>query len=226
MNTSTARKLQIEDLEGLVVVEAAPAVLHLVAPEPAPSLSPNMGTYEELVTEHVPFLRAHALGMTHNREDAEDLVQEALLKALRYFGQYRQGTNVRAWLARILKNTFISQWRSRGGHEQRVMTTLDNLPELAAGSSTTDPVDPHEALQILQEEAAVEKVLRAVPDRYRATLRLHFLGLSYREIAENLGVPTGTVMSRLHRARKHAMQLVRDSAEALGLSGALASPGR
>jgi RNA polymerase sigma-70 factor (ECF subfamily) len=72
----------------------------------------------------------------------------------------------------------------------------------------------------------VETVFRGVPERYRDTLRLHFSGLSYKEIAERLGVPLGTVMSRLHRARKHAMTLLRESGEALGFSGALLSAGK
>lgn len=182
--------------------------------------------YEDTVLPHLPFLRARAMSMTRNREEAEDLVQETLLKALRHYDQYRPGTNARAWLARILKNTLISAWRSRGGSNQRIMTTLDDAPDLMAPDTPSDPVSPFHALRLREQDAAVETVFRGVPERYRDTLRLHFSGLSYKEIAERLGVPLGTVMSRLHRARRHAMRLLRESGEALGLGGALAAAGK
>jgi len=177
--------------------------------------------YEDTVLPHLAFLRARAMSMTRNKEESEDLVQETLLKALRYFHQYRSGTNPRAWLARILKNTFISSWRSRGGSDQRVMTTLEDAPDLTAPDTPSDPVNPFQALRLREQDAAVETVFQGVPERYRDTLRLHFAGFSYKEIAASLGVPLGTVMSRLHRARRHAMQLLRRSGEALGLGGAL-----
>lgn len=182
--------------------------------------------YEDTVLPHIAFLRARALGMTRHKEEAEDLVQETLLKALRYFHQYQAGTNPRAWLARILKNTFISSWRSRGGSDQRVMTTLEDAPDLTAPDTPSDPVNPFQALRLREQDAAVETVFQGVPERYRDTLRLHFAGFSYKEIAASLGVPLGTVMSRLHRARRHAMRLLRESGEALGLGGALLPAGK
>jgi RNA polymerase sigma-70 factor (ECF subfamily) len=185
-------------------------VLHLVT-------DPVQERYEDAVLEHLPFLRARALSMTRHHEEAEDLVQETLLKALRYFHQYRPGTNARAWLARILKNSFISAWRSRGGSKQRVLSALEDAPDLPAQSTPADPVDPFDALRLREQKRSVEAILRAIPQRYRSTLRLHFRGLSYREIAERLGVPMGTVMSRLHRARRHAARLLQESGEALGL---------
>ncbi len=217
MNTSAARQWDFED-------DTAPdaPVLRLV---PGRNRIDEK-VYEDTVLPHLAFLRARALGMTRNKEEAEDLVQETLLKALRYFHQYRPGTNPRAWLARILKNTFISAWRSRGGSNQRVMSTLEDAPDLTAPDTPSNPVSPVQALRLREQATAVETVFRGVPERYRDTLRLHFAGFSYKEIAERLGVPLGTVMSRLHRARKHAMQLLRESGEALGLSGALSPAGK
>ncbi len=217
MNTSAARQWDFDD-------DTAPdaPVLRLV---PGRNRVDDK-VYEDTVLPHLVFLRARALGMTRNNEEAEDLVQETLLKALRYFHQYRPGTNPRAWLARILKNTLISAWRSRGGSNQRVMTTLDDAPDLTAPDTPSDPVNPFQALQLREQATAVETVFRGVPERYRDTLRLHFSGLSYKEIAERLGVPLGTVMSRLHRARRHAMRLLRESGEALGLGGALLPAGK
>ena len=217
MNTSAARQWDFED-------DTAPdaPVLRLV-----PGRNRVDGeVYEDTVLPHLAFLRARALGMTRNKEESEDLVQETLLKALRYFHQYRPGTNPRAWLARILKNTFISAWRSRGGSNQRVMSTLEDAPALTAPDTPSDPVSPFQALRLREQATAVETVFRGVPERYRDTLRLHFAGFSYKEIAERLGVPLGTVMSRLHRARRHAMRLLRESGEALGLSGALLPAGK
>ena len=217
MNTSAARQWNFEE--------------HTAPDAPVLRLVPGRNrvdgkVYEDTVLPHLAFMRARALGMTRNKEEAEDLVQETLLKALRYFHQYRPGTNPRAWLARILKNTFISAWRSRGGSNQRMMTTLEDAPELTAPDTPGDPVSPFQALRLREQATAVETVFRGVPERYRDTLRLHFAGFSYKEIAERLGVPLGTVMSRLHRARKHAMQLLRESGEALGLSGALLPAGK
>lgn len=211
MNTSAARQTSFTEPRA----PKAP-VLRLV---PGRSRIHGKG-YEDTVVPHLAFLRARAQGMTRNREEAEDLVQETLLKALRYFHQYRPGTNVRAWLVRILKNTVISAWRNRGGSHQRVMTTLEDAPELRASETSSEPVNPFHALRLREQGDAVERVFRGVPERYRDTLRLHFSGLSYREIAARLGVPMGTVMSRLHRARRHAMKLLHESGEALGLAGA------
>lgn len=212
MNTSAARQWNFEQ--------------HTAPDAPVLRLVPGRNRvdgkiYEDTVLPHLAFLRARALGMTRHKEEAEDLVQETLLKALRYFHQYQAGTNPRAWLARILKNTFISSWRSRGGSDQRVMTTLEDAPDLTAPDTPSDPVNPFQALRLREQDAAVETVFQGVPERYRDTLRLHFAGFSYKEIAGSLGVPLGTVMSRLHRARRHAMQLLRRSGEALGLGGAL-----
>jgi RNA polymerase sigma-70 factor (ECF subfamily) len=193
--------------------DAARRGLCLVPASPVP----EGAVYETTVLPHAAFLHARALGMTRNREEAEDLVQDTLLKALRHFRQFRPGTNSRAWLMRILKNTFISRWRSRGGAEPRVMTPLEDAPELIAVSTVSNPVDPEKALAQREGAVAVEKVFAAIPERYRSALRLHFLGLSYREIAERLDVPMGTVMSRLHRARRHATRVLRESGEKLGL---------
>ncbi len=217
MNTSAARQWDFED-------DTAPdaPVLRLV---PGRNRIDDK-VYEDTVLPHLAFLRARAMGMTRNKEESEDLVQETLLKALRYFHQYRPGTNPRAWLARILKNTFISSWRSRGGSNQRVMTALEDAPDLAAPDTPSDPVSPFQALRLREQGAAVETVFQGVPERYRDTLRLHFAGFSYKEIAERLGVPLGTVMSRLHRARRHAMRLLRESGEALGLGGVLVPAGK
>ena len=182
-------------------------VLRLVPPAPdVPGAS-----YEETVIPHIPYLRRRALGLTRDPDDAEDLVQDTCLRALRFFHQFQPGTNARAWLNRILKNTFISRLQRRAGGAARVsLTRLDDVPEPPAESTPAAPVDPHHALSLRQERSAVETVFRRIPERLRTALRLHVDGLSYKEIASQLGVPAGTVMSRLHRGRRHAARLLQE----------------
>ncbi len=168
------------------------------------------GTYEQLVVPQLGYLLGRSLGMTRNREEAEDLLQETCLKAWRSFRRYRQGTNCRAWLVTILKNCFISRWRRSGGDDSRpTLVGLDNLPDLPVASRPSDPIDPHQALEVRREAEAAERLMSAIAPPFRATLRLYFQGMSYREIAAREGVPIGTVMSRLYRARRQAATLLR-----------------
>jgi len=185
------------------------SILRLVPP-----LREGEHSYEATVVPQIAFLRRRAIGLTRNPDEADDLVQETCLRALRFFHQFEPGTNARAWLARILKNTFISmRQRGNGGSSRAQTTPLDDAPDLPAVGTVADPIDPHQALTIRREEQEARSVFEEIPVRLRDTLRLHFEGLSYREIAERLSIPAGTVMSRLHRARKHAARLLKESAE-------------
>ena len=169
------------------------------------------GTYEEVVLPELSYLRGKALGLARNREDAEDLIQETCLKAFRSFRRFRQGTNARAWLSRILTNTFITSWRSRGSREGRGTTIpLEDAAELAQVSTPSQPIDPHQALVMKHQQEAVDDLLTSLLPQYHATLRLHVEGLSYREIAASEKVPIGTVMSRLYRARRQAAERLKE----------------
>ena len=170
----------------------------------------SRNSYKEIVVPQIPYLRRRAVQLTHNREEAEDLVQETCLRALRSFRRFQVGTNARAWLSRILKNLFINEWRRTHG---KVPVSFLVLDEETPPSHAVVPraEDPFEALSSLEQEAAVERFLGRIPRCYRASLELFFQDYTYREIAQKLGVPIGTVMSRVHRARAQVARLLRDA---------------
>ena len=135
--------------------------------------------------------------LTQDRTEAEDLVQEAYMKALKGFASFQLGTNFRAWMYRILRNTFLT---SRTGLKAAAMVPLDadDAPELPSGAETPETLlIDHSQHQLLQ--SAIE----ALPVHFREVLLLcEVEEMSYQEIAETLTIPIGTVMSRLSRARK------------------------
>ena len=176
-----------------------PKRLRLVSPAPAVG---DRGSYAETMVPHLRFLRVFALKLTGNRHEADDLVQETCLKAIRAFHQFEQGTSARAWMRRILQNTFLSQLRDRRHREEIPPDEdLEPLPSrIPSGSST----DPHRLYCIRSEERMVASFLERLSEKHRSVLRLHLDGFTYKEIAEALGLPMGTVMSRLYRARREA----------------------
>lgn len=169
---------------------------------------PRDGALEErFEREALPLLRemyAAALRLTRKPADAEDLVQEAYLRAYRGFGGFEAGTNLRAWLHRILTNTFINSYRKRQREPQTV--SEEEVPDwylydkLAGGGA-----EPSAEAQVLESlpDQDVQDALATLPDRFRmAVLLADVQGFSYKEIAEILDIPMGTVMSRLHRGRR------------------------
>ena len=156
-----------------------------------------------------------ALRMTHNRADAEDLVQETFTRAYAYFGQFEPGTNLRAWLYRILTNTFLSSCRKRQREPQPAPTGEIGDRQLARAayypSSGLIPAEA-EALEHLSD-SAVLRALRQLPSAFRTVVYLADVeGYAYREIADLMGTPIGTVMSRLHRGRRQLRELLQDCA--------------
>jgi RNA polymerase sigma-70 factor (ECF subfamily) len=161
-----------------------------------------------------------AMRMTKNTAAAEDLVHDTIVKAVRARDQYKAGTNLKAWLLRILTNTFINRHR-RGGLERDVLEGPDAGP-LAhrwIGASTMRAMrDPERDALAPMVEAEVRRALEDLPDQFRLPIVLSDVeGLSYKEIADVMGTPVGTVMSRLHRARKMLQTSLRDQAVALGI---------
>ncbi len=176
--------------------------------------------FEQQVLGHADSLYRVALRMTKSPADAEDLVQDSLIKAVRAAHQFQVGTNLRAWLVRILTNTFINKYK-RGVLERSVMDqqnpdpVSDGWTSVATLSAMKDP-ESHALRPILVDE--IQDALAAIPEDFRlAVLLVDVQELSYREAAEALGCPIGTVMSRLHRGRRLLKDHLLHQAVAMGL---------
>lgn len=167
----------------------------------------DQARFETLALEYLPGLYSAAVRMTHNPADAEDLVQETMLKAYRGFGSFEEGTNLKAWLYRILTNTYINQYRARKRRPEQ--SNLDNVEDLylyrrMGGLESADLGRTTEDLVLDRfSEAEVQAAVDSLPENFRMPVLLADVeGFSYKEIAEILDIPIGTVMSRLHRGRK------------------------
>lgn len=176
--------------------------------------------FERDALEYVDQLYSAAMRMTRNPQDAEDLVQEAYTKAYSSFHQYRPGTNLKAWLYRILTNTYINLYRKRQRQPQQAATdTVEDwqMAKAAQHTSTGLRSAETEALDHLPD-SDVKEALQSIPEEFR--LAVYFAdveGFAYKEIAEILDIPIGTVMSRLHRGRKLLRGLLTDYARERGI---------
>ena len=168
-------------------------------------------------------LYSGALRMTRNPADAEDLVQETYLKAYRAFGSFQEGTNLKAWLYRILTNTFINTYRAKKRRPDEsdleevedlyLYRRLGGLEAAEVGRSAEDELLDHVT------DTEVKEAIESLPEQFRvAVLLADVEGFSYKEIAEILDIPIGTVMSRLHRGRKALQKALYDYAVTHGLA--------
>ena len=165
---------------------------------------PNAWDFEAAAVPFVDALYNTALRMTRNPQDAEDLVQETYLKAYKYYDKFTEGTNFKAWLFRILKNTFINNYRKR--QQEPPQNAFDEIEDVfesqVSADSSSIPNPEEDALENVLDED-VQRALDALPDEYRMVVILADLeDFSYQEIADILEIPVGTVMSRLYRARR------------------------
>ena len=167
----------------------------------------DQAKFAEMAMEHMPALYGAALRMTRKPADAEDLVQETYLRAYRGFGSFTEGTNLRAWLYRILTNTFINIYRAKKRRPQE--SDVEDIEDLylyrRLGGESTAPTgrSPEELVMEHITEAEVKEAVEELPEQFRiAVLLADVEGFSYQEIADIMEVPIGTVMSRIHRGRK------------------------
>ncbi|KRO42735.1 MAG: RNA polymerase subunit sigma-24 [Acidimicrobium sp. BACL17 MAG-120823-bin42] len=177
-----------------------------------------MADNAEFTTEAMQYaqsLYSTALRMTRNQSDAEDLVQETYLKAFRSYGSFETGTNLKAWLFRILTNTFINTYRAKQRRPQESdlgsvedLFLYKRLPSLAGLSESAE-----EQLLDLFPAAEVREAIENLPETFLLPMLLNDVeGFSYKEVAEILDIPIGTVMSRLHRGRKTMQEALYDYA--------------
>lgn len=142
-----------------------------------------------------------ALRMTRNREDAEDLVQETIVKAFAAFDRFEMGTNFRAWIFKILTNAFINNYyRTRNRNK---LPSLDEMEEETAFQPAFEGISPEEALLNTLTREDITNAIEGLPMEFRAVVVLILVeGFAYKEVSDILDIPIGTVMSRLHRGRK------------------------
>ncbi|MHB1487810.1 MAG: sigma-70 family RNA polymerase sigma factor [Acidimicrobiales bacterium] len=163
--------------------------------------------FADQAMEYMPALYTAAVRMTRNPSDAEDLVQETYLKAYRAFASFQEGTNIKAWLYKILTNTFINAYRARSRRpEQSDLEEVEDLYLYRRLGGQETAVLGRSAEEMALEnftDAEVKAAVESLPEQFRiAVLLADVEGFSYKEIAEIAEVPVGTVMSRIHRGRK------------------------
>jgi RNA polymerase sigma-70 factor, ECF subfamily len=184
----------------------------------------DQATFADQAMEFMPSLYTAALRMTRNSADAEDLVQETYLKAYRAFHTFQEGTNLKAWLYRILTNTFINSYRAKKRKPEQteiedvedlyLYRRLGGLEAAAAGRSAED-----EVLDLFTD-TEVKAAIESLPENFRmAVLLADVEGFAYKEIADILDIPIGTVMSRLHRGRRALQKALFEFGMERGLVG-------
>ena len=178
--------------------------------------------FEVEALRHLDALYRTALRMTRSEADAEDLVQETYIRAFRFRDQFTLGTNMKAWLFRILTNTFINTYRRKTAQPE--ITDLEGIDEFSLyrrmaddRAASTSP-DPEAELLNSVVDTEVTDALEELPEKFRTTVLLDVEGFSYKEIAEMLAIPIGTVMSRLHRGRKFLQKRLYDLARERGIA--------
>ena len=184
--------------------------------------------FPEQAMQYAPQLYSAAMRLTRNSADAEDLVQDTYLRAWRSFSSFQDGTNLRAWLYRILTNSFINKYRAKQRRPDEA--GMDNIEDLFLYRrlNTLDAAlasrSAEDTMFELFTDDEVKQALEDLPENFRIPVLLADVeGFAYKEIAEMLDIPVGTVMSRLHRGRKAMHKLLYEFASERGLVSQAAS---
>jgi RNA polymerase sigma-70 factor (ECF subfamily) len=152
--------------------------------------------FNKQLLSHQVILKYFALKLTTNIDDAEDLLQETLLKALKYKGKFQEQTNLKSWLHTIMKNTFINNYR-REVRKRKILTRSDDK-EYIIHNSNLNSISPESEFSYLE----IKKTIESLEDQCKIPFLLHNEGFKYKEIAEKLDLPIGTVKSRIFLARQ------------------------
>jgi RNA polymerase sigma-70 factor (ECF subfamily) len=188
---------------------------------------PLEDSFEVELLGHLDTLYGVSCRMTRSTAEAEDLVQDTVVKAMRARSQFTPGTNLKAWLLRILTNTFINRYR-RGGLERDILDAheAESLTDGWVGATTMRAMrDPETQALSPLVEAELQRALDDLPTEFRLAVVLSDIEeLSYKEIAEAMNCPIGTVMSRLHRGRRLLQKTLREHAIALGIVSETEAP--
>lgn len=176
--------------------------------------------FEEQALPLLDQLYGGAMRLTRNPQDAEDLIQETYLKAYNNFGSFKQGTNLKAWLYRIMTNTYINSYRK--AKRRPAESSADELSDFQLYTTSEHDSTGLESAEVealkLMPDSTISEAMNDLPEDYRMVVYYaDVVGLAYKEIAEIMDTPLGTVMSRLHRGRKLLRVALKDVAREVGI---------
>jgi len=152
--------------------------------------------FNTIVTEQTEPLKMYALRFTRNDEDANDLVQDTVLKAITYYSKFKPGTNLKGWLYTIMKNTFINNYRKTTKTNSYVIQT----DEVSSGNLVYSAIKNKGESKFVMDD--IREAMSSLSDDYYIPFTMYFEGYKYHEIADHLDIPMGTVKTRIHTARK------------------------
>ena len=178
----------------------------------------NQKSFESLTIEHLDRLYSNALRLTRNSNDAEDLVQETYLRAFRFWKSFKKDTSVKAWLFKIQTNVFLTNYKKKKRQReilQDAQSEQKALDGVLYQKSSLNHASPEKVFQENHLSKPVEEALHNMSDDFRLVVILcDIQGFSYKETAESIGCPVGTVMSRLYRGRKQLKKLIEETKDA------------